>query len=75
MEYHEIGERFEYDGVMLEVVKRDNCDDCFFCNKMECTLKPPMRCTSDWRNDNTSIIYKLVEQYKQKDMKQKQKSL
>ena len=30
MEYHEIGERFEYNGVVLEVVKRDNCEDCFF---------------------------------------------
>ena len=71
MEYHEIGERFEYDGVVLEVVKRDNCEDCFFNNRTVCTSKPPMRCTSEWRNDKTSIIYKLVEQYKQKDMKQK----
>ena len=71
MEYHEIGERFEYDGVVLEVVKRDNCEDCFFNNRTVCTSKPPMRCTSEWRNDKTSIICKLVEQYKQKDMKQK----
>ena len=71
MEYHEIGERFEFNGVVLEVVKRDNCEDCFFNNRTECTSKPPMRCTSDWRNDKTSIIYKLVEQYKQKDMEQK----
>ena len=71
MEYHEIGERFEYNGVVLEVVKRDNCEDCFFNNITVCTSKPPMRCTSEWRNDKTSIIYKLVEQYKQKDMEQK----
>ena len=31
MEYHEIGERFEYDGVVLEVVKFDTSDDCPFC--------------------------------------------
>lgn len=73
MEYHEIGERFEYDGVMLEVVKRDNCEDCFFNNRTVCTSKPPMRCTSEWRNDKTSIIYKLVEQCKTKDMEQKTK--
>ena len=71
MEYHEIGEKFEYDGVVLEVVKRDNCEDCFFNNITVCTSKPPMRCTSEWRNDKTSIIYKLVEQCKTKDMEQK----
>ena len=31
MEYHEIGERFEYDGVMLEVVELGIKDDCPFC--------------------------------------------
>ena len=71
MEYHEIGKRFEHDGNLLEVVKRDNCEDCFFYNKMECMSNPPMRCSSDWRKDNTSIIYKLVGQCKTKDMEQK----
>ena len=71
MEYHEIGERFEYDGVMLEVVKRDNCNDCFFRGRVECGVMSPMRCSSDVRNDDTSIIYKLVEQCKTKDMEQK----
>lgn len=71
MEYHEIGEKFEYDGVMLEVVKRDNCNDCFFRGRVECGVMSPMRCSSDIRNDDTSIIYKLVEQCKPKDMKQK----
>ena len=36
MEYHEIGEQFEYNGVVLEVVKRDNCKDCFFRGRVEC---------------------------------------
>ena len=71
MEYHEIGERFEYDGVTLEVVKRDNCKDCFFRDRVECTVTSPMHCGSDVRNDVTSIIYKLVENVKQKNMKQK----
>ena len=71
MEYHEIGERCEYDGVMLEVVKRDNCNDCFFRGRVECGVMSPMRCSSDVRNDDTSIIYKLVEQCKTKDMEQK----
>ena len=67
MEYHEIGERFEYDGVVLEVVKRDNCIDCFFRGRVECGVMSPMRCSSDIRNDDTSIIYKLVEQCKPKE--------
>ena len=71
MKYHEIGERFEYDGVVLEVVKRDNCEDCFFRGRVECGVMSPMRCSSDVRNDDTSIIYKLVEQCKTKDMEQK----
>lgn len=71
MEYHEIGEKFEYDGVVLEVVKRDNCEDCFFRGREECGVMSPMRCSTDYRDDKTSIIYKLVEQYKQKDMEQK----
>ena len=73
MEYHEIGERFEYDGVVLEVVKRDNCEDCFFRGRVECGVMSPMRCSSDIRNDDTSIIYKLVEKCKTKDMEQKEK--
>ena len=71
MDYHELGEKFEYGGVVLEVVKRDNCNDCFFRGRVECGVMSPMRCSSDVRNDDTSIIYKLVEQCKTKDMEQK----
>ena len=71
MEYHEIGERFEYKGNVLEVVKRDNCNDCFFRGRVECGVMSPMRCSSDVRNDDTSIIYRLVEKCKTKDMEQK----
>ena len=71
MEYHEIGERFEFNGVVLEVVKRDNCIDCFFRDRVECGVMSPMRCSSDVRNDDMSIIYRLVEKCKTKDMKQK----
>ena len=68
MEYHEIGERFEYNGVVLEVVKRDNCEDCFFLNSATCGI---MSCSSILRRDDTSISYKLVGLCKQKDMEQK----
>ena len=69
--FHEVGERFMWDGVLLEVVKRDDCKDCFFRGRVECGVMSPMRCSSDVRNDDTSIIYKLVEQCKPKDMEQK----
>ena len=73
MKYHEIGERFEYNGVVLEVVKRDNCEDCFFLNSMKCGIMSHMRCNSLLRRDDTSISYKLVEQCKTKDIEQKAK--
>ena len=41
MEYHEIGERFEYDGVVLEVVEgyggsKTDCVNCAFANNLLC---------------------------------------
>ena len=72
MEYHEIGERFEYDGVVLEVVGLTGCASCFFNEYGECKLKDdPKYCGIDTRNDNICISYKLIEQCKPKDMKQK----
>ena len=72
MEYHEIGERFEYNGVTLEVVKSTTCDGCFFLDHLLCILEDyPKCCGIDTRNDKRSISYKLVEQLKQKDMEQK----
>ena len=72
MEYHEIGKRFEYDGVVLEVIESKGCRSCFFNEYGECKLKDdPMYCDNDTRFDNKSISYKLVEQCKTKDMKQK----
>ena len=74
MEYHEIGERFEYDGVMLEVIKASRCAYCFFLRN-RCTLKDdPMYCGNNTRNDKESISYKLVEQCKPKDMEQENKT-
>ena len=72
MEYHEIGERFEYYGVVLEVAETRYCKDCFFLDKLgRCILKSPMYCGSNTRVDNKRISYKRVEQCKTKDMKQK----
>ena len=72
MEYHEIGERFEYDGVVLEVIQTPGCSRCFFLDNWTCKLEgEPMYCGVDMRNDKKCISYKLVEQCKTKDMEQK----
>ena len=68
MEYHEIGERFEYDGVVLEVVEVPGCGCCFFNDYGECKLKDdPEYCGINTRNDKRSISYKLIKQCKTKE--------
>ena len=74
MEYHEIGERFEYNGVVLEVAKGigcfDDCNKCYFRNSdFFCSRKP--YCDKTERLDRTYAYYKLVEQCKPKDIEQK----
>ena len=72
MEYHEIGERFEYKGNVLEVIEDSYCKFCFFNDSWICELmERPKYCGTDIRFDNKSISYKLVEQCKPKDMEQK----
>ena len=72
MEYHEMGERFEYKGNVLEVIEDSYCKCCFFNNSWICELMEiPKYCGTDTRFDNKSISYKLVEQCKPKDMEQK----
>ena len=72
MEYHEVGEKFEYYGVILEVTEARYCKDCFFLGKLgRCILESPMYCGSNTRVDNKRISYKRVEQCKTKDMEQK----
>ena len=75
MEYHEIGERFEYDGVVLEVVEDYSCERCFFYKESFCKLIKPLKyCSLHSRYDNKFIIYKLIEQLKQKVWNRKGKS-
>lgn len=72
MEYHEIGERLEHKGVVLEVVQTENhrnpCVFCFFfkpkvyCGKMFCR---PVE-----RKDMQEIYYKLVVDCKPNEMEQ-----
>lgn len=59
-----IGERFDDNGVTLEVVKEDcGCIGCYLIDK-QCTIYPNNRgfCSSQYRNDNQSVIFKLVKQ-------------
>ena len=71
MEYHEIGEMFEYEGNLLKVIKAPDCNFCFFYSYCSCKLKDsPKYCSSKIRFDNQSIRYRFVEQCKQKDMRQ-----
>ena len=76
MEYHEIGERFEYNGVMLEVIDSKNvkgdCSCCYFKNCL-CPASE-MKCTSTLRLDNKGVIYKLVEQCNTKNPSMEQEN-
>lgn len=73
MEYHEIGERFEYGRVTLEVVKSTTCAGCFFLDHLLCILEDYPKYCGYKRNDKKCISYKLVEQCKTKDMEQEAK--
>lgn len=72
--FHEVGEIFKWDGVLLEVVEvkkvvEDGCEGCYlkgWCDEVKCTT-----CIDIEREDYKSVIYKLVKKCKQKDMKQK----
>ena len=77
MEYHEIGERFEYNGVVLEVVKgRGNATDCRICyfRHFPNCLNIVADCNSIIRKDKTPIYYKLVEQCKPKENEMEQEN-
>lgn len=73
MKYHEIGEKFEFDGVVLEVMKGDGQSDCNYCYMWQrhCKTGGTMYCGKKTRADNQPTYYKLVEQCKPKDMEQK----
>ena len=72
MEYHEIGEKFEYKGVVLEVVDNGRCNECYFDVKDGgCEFAPSWDfCDSRCRKDGRDVSFKLVEQCKTKDMEQ-----
>ena len=71
MEYHEIGEIFRRDGVMLEVVKSTNNSDCKSCYFNRANYHCSQNCICTTRKDHKSVIFKLVKQCNPKDMEQK----
>ncbi len=73
MEYHEIGEKFEYKGNILEVVggygsSETDCVNCALAGNSLCLSN---FCTPCNRKDERNVYYKLVEQCNPKDMERK----
>ena len=70
MEYHEIGERFEYNGVTLGVAKgigsMDDCKKCYF-RRSDCFDLQNTHCYKRKRLDGTPIYYQLIGQCEPKD--------
>ena len=59
MDYHEIGEIFEHEGVLLEVVRpSDTCAQCYFYES--CTHKD-IKCTWATRKDRANVVFKRVK--------------
>ena len=75
MEYHELGEIFEHDGVLLEVVRSpttnwiDMCRRCYFCNT--CTYED-INCTRSTRNDNRDIVFNRIESSDIREIREKE---
>ena len=66
MEEHKIGETFQYQNVVLEVVECKNhlCDDCYFYDGELCVVRKKDKslepCTAIAREDKTNIRFKQV---------------
>ena len=72
MEYHEIGEQFEFDGVILKPVQTFDlydCKICYFGRSGYCKVGVNKYCGTDTRADGKSIYYSIVGKCKPKDMK------
>ena len=75
MEYYEIGEIFEHDGVLLEVVNSpttnwiDTCCRCYFYNT--CTHED-IKCTRSTRKDNRDIVFNRIEASDIREIREKE---
>lgn len=71
MRYHEIGEKFEYNGVVLEVMDGEKVyRRCLSCHLGESACGN-LDCVGETRLDGKFVYFKLVEQCKTKDMEEK----
>lgn len=61
-----IGEKFDYEGVTLEVVEEKGCKNCYFYDitfcRFEDTVAITGSCVSDNREDKKEVIFKEVEE-------------
>ena len=74
MEYYEIGERFKYDGVMLEVVElgiKDDCPFCYFFDK-KCNLSE-LPCSASSRLDKNTLFTNTLDNVNKKIWNKKTK--
>src|SRR5574344_1439235 len=75
MEYHELGEIFEHDGVLLEVVPSpinnwvDECSRCYFYNT--CTHED-IKCSWSTRKDNRDIVFNLIDESDIREIREKE---
>ena len=73
MEYHEIGERFEYGGAILKAVEINTlCFGCYFIRR-KCPVSE-MYCVSHRRLDKKNVIYKFVGHCKTKNTNMEQEN-
>lgn len=73
MEYHEIGEIFEHDGVLLEVVPShvnwvDACLRCYFHDT--CTHED-IKCSWSTRKDNRNVVFNLIDESDIREIREK----
>lgn len=67
MSTRKIGERFDFEGVELEVVEEWSCQGCYFDNHLvKCQMSRNQRihvgsCGPHFREDDTSVIFKEVK--------------
>lgn len=52
--YFKIGEK-----IILEVVKNDGCNGCFFYDGISCDII--MFCSAAYRKDKTNVIFKQIK--------------
>lgn len=65
MKYYGIGEKFEYNSKVAEVVKGvggdSDCDECCFNKECSSNLSSTMYCSPAQRKDCCHVWYRLVE--------------